>query len=190
MPLILKGVQRWEVCDYIPFRIEMTQHKFPGCIQSLWFRPNWCCSVEPWRSPARFLSFWDRGSCRSSYQLQRKAWDYFPQRQVSTFRRWWSTACHWCSEGRCSRCHCRYELILLVRNFQLTLLSVGIGRPFLYAFSSYGQEGVEKALRILQVFSVILMRFSVLEFTNKHRTNLRWTCGFWERRPSKMLTQN
>jgi len=27
--------------------------------------------------------------------------------------------------------------------------AVGIGRPLLYAFSSYGQEGVEKALQIL-----------------------------------------
>jgi hypothetical protein len=31
------------------------------------------------------------------------------------------------------------------------VLSVGIGRPLLYAFSSYGQEGVERALEILQV---------------------------------------
>lgn len=30
-------------------------------------------------------------------------------------------------------------------------LIVGIGRPFLYAFSSYGQEGVERALQILHV---------------------------------------
>lgn len=28
--------------------------------------------------------------------------------------------------------------------------AVGIGRPFLYAFSSYGQDGVEKALKILR----------------------------------------
>lgn len=31
------------------------------------------------------------------------------------------------------------------------LMTVGIGRPFLYAFSSYGQEGVDKALTILRV---------------------------------------
>lgn len=30
-------------------------------------------------------------------------------------------------------------------------LIVGIGRPFLYALSSYGQEGVERALQILHV---------------------------------------
>ena len=30
-------------------------------------------------------------------------------------------------------------------------LVVGIGRPFLYALSSYGQEGVERALQILHV---------------------------------------
>lgn len=28
---------------------------------------------------------------------------------------------------------------------------MGIGRPFLYAFSAYGQEGVEKGLQILHV---------------------------------------
>lgn len=35
--------------------------------------------------------------------------------------------------------------------------AVGIGRPFLYAFSAYGQEGVEHALSILHVS--ILWRF-------------------------------
>lgn len=29
--------------------------------------------------------------------------------------------------------------------------TVGIGRPFLYAFSAYGQDGVNKALQILHV---------------------------------------
>lgn len=28
---------------------------------------------------------------------------------------------------------------------------VGIGRPFLYAYSAYGQEGVERAFEILRV---------------------------------------
>jgi isopentenyl diphosphate isomerase/L-lactate dehydrogenase-like FMN-dependent dehydrogenase len=28
---------------------------------------------------------------------------------------------------------------------------VGVGRPFLYAYSAYGQEGVEQAFRILHV---------------------------------------
>lgn len=28
---------------------------------------------------------------------------------------------------------------------------MGIGRPFLYAFSTYGEEGVDKALQILRV---------------------------------------
>ena len=28
---------------------------------------------------------------------------------------------------------------------------VGIGRPFLYAYSAYGQEGIDKALKILHV---------------------------------------
>ena len=35
----------------------------------------------------------------------------------------------------------------------VVLVIVGIGRPFLYAFSSYGQEGVDKALSILRVCS-------------------------------------
>lgn len=29
--------------------------------------------------------------------------------------------------------------------------AVGVGRPFLYAMSTYGQEGVERALQILKV---------------------------------------
>lgn len=33
-------------------------------------------------------------------------------------------------------------------------ITVGVGRPFLYAFSSYGQEGVEQALQILHVWSL------------------------------------
>jgi L-lactate dehydrogenase (cytochrome) len=28
---------------------------------------------------------------------------------------------------------------------------VGVGRPFLYAYSAYGQEGIDKALKILHV---------------------------------------
>ena len=35
--------------------------------------------------------------------------------------------------------------------FCLQDTTVGVGRPFLYAFSSYGQEGVERALQILHV---------------------------------------
>lgn len=31
------------------------------------------------------------------------------------------------------------------------VLKVGIGRPFLYAFSTYGQEGIDHALTILEV---------------------------------------
>lgn len=33
----------------------------------------------------------------------------------------------------------------------LNFVSVGIGRPFLYAFSTYGVDGVDHALQILQV---------------------------------------
>jgi hypothetical protein len=33
----------------------------------------------------------------------------------------------------------------------LNSVSVGIGRPFLYAFSTYGVDGVDHALQILQV---------------------------------------
>jgi L-lactate dehydrogenase (cytochrome) len=29
--------------------------------------------------------------------------------------------------------------------------AVGVGRPFLYAFSAYGQDGIDKALQILHV---------------------------------------
>ena len=30
-------------------------------------------------------------------------------------------------------------------------LIVGVGRPFLYAYSAYGQEGIDRALKILHV---------------------------------------
>lgn len=38
------------------------------------------------------------------------------------------------------------------RVFLAYKMTVGVGRPFLYAFSSYGQEGVESALQILHVW--------------------------------------
>ncbi|KAG6813297.1 hypothetical protein H0H92_012452 [Tricholoma furcatifolium] len=41
------------------------------------------------------------------------------------------------------------SLNLLNGNTCLTGISVGVGRPFLYAFSSYGPDGVDKALQIL-----------------------------------------
>jgi L-lactate dehydrogenase (cytochrome) len=34
--------------------------------------------------------------------------------------------------------------------------AVGLGRPFVYAFSSYGQAGVEKAMQILNVSVTLL----------------------------------
>lgn len=37
------------------------------------------------------------------------------------------------------------------------VLVVGVGRPFLYAFSTYGVEGVDKALQILQVSALLLL---------------------------------
>jgi L-lactate dehydrogenase (cytochrome) len=33
--------------------------------------------------------------------------------------------------------------------------TVGVGRPFLYAFSAYGQDGVNKALQILHVSKML-----------------------------------
>ena len=39
----------------------------------------------------------------------------------------------------------------VIKAVALGATAVGIGRPFLYAFSTYGQDGVEKALQILQV---------------------------------------
>lgn len=37
----------------------------------------------------------------------------------------------------------------VIKAIALGATAVGIGRPFLYAFSSYGSEGVERALQIL-----------------------------------------
>ncbi|KAM6502562.1 FMN-dependent dehydrogenase domain containing protein [Amanita muscaria] len=39
----------------------------------------------------------------------------------------------------------------VLKAIALGATAVGVGRPFLYAFSAYGQDGVEKALRILHV---------------------------------------
>lgn len=39
----------------------------------------------------------------------------------------------------------------VIKAVALGATAVGIGRPFLYAHSAYGQEGVEHALQILQV---------------------------------------
>ena len=36
-------------------------------------------------------------------------------------------------------------------NFGVVFIAVGIGRPFLYALSSYGTDGVDRALQILRV---------------------------------------
>lgn len=46
--------------------------------------------------------------------------------------------------------------------------AVGIGRGFLYAFSSYGQEGVEKAIEILRVslYDVLNSQSQMLTFHN------------------------
>lgn len=46
--------------------------------------------------------------------------------------------------------------------------AVGVGRGFLYAFSSYGQEGVEKAIEILRVCKLARARVLVL---------IIWTTG-------------
>jgi hypothetical protein len=35
-----------------------------------------------------------------------------------------------------------------------SLITVGLGRPFIYAYSAYGQEGVEKAMQILKVINL------------------------------------
>lgn len=60
----------------------------------------------------------------------------------------------------------------------LNFVSVGIGRPFLYAFSTYGVDGVDHALQILQVRSrfacQVLWRFhNPLTFRIFSRTSLR-----------------
>lgn len=54
--------------------------------------------------------------------------------------------------------------------------AVGVGRAFIYAFSSYGQEGVEKAIKILHVSELdnFLPELKlILSFCIAYRTNLR-----------------
>lgn len=39
----------------------------------------------------------------------------------------------------------------ILKAVALGATAVGVGRAFIYAFSAYGQEGVEKAIKILDV---------------------------------------
>lgn len=39
----------------------------------------------------------------------------------------------------------------VIARTDIAVIAVGVGRPFLYAFSAYGTDGVDKALQILKV---------------------------------------
>ena len=52
----------------------------------------------------------------------------------------------------------------------LTDILVGVGRPFIYAFSTYGAEGVDKAINSLHVCRSFLSDSNLLTLC---RTNLR-----------------
>lgn len=46
---------------------------------------------------------------------------------------------------------CFWLRIFVLIAFRYVIGVVGIGRPFLYAFSAYGLDGVDRALQILNV---------------------------------------
>ena len=47
-----------------------------------------------------------------------------------------------------------YVPLIATHYNRTAIILVGIGRPFLYAFSTYGAEGVDKALQILNVSGI------------------------------------
>jgi L-lactate dehydrogenase (cytochrome) len=51
--------------------------------------------------------------------------------------------------------------------------AVGLGRPFIYAFSAYGEAGVDKALTILKVFPHVNLKLHSRKLMLRHRMNLR-----------------
>jgi hypothetical protein len=56
----------------------------------------------------------------------------------------------------------RLVCIIIRPWFVAHLASVGVGRPFLYAYSAYGQEGIDKALQILHVSIGVTWRVLIL----------------------------
>ena len=55
--------------------------------------------------------------------------------------------------------------------------AVGIGRPFLYAMSSYGQPGVEKAIDILEEELIVCMRLMGCTSLQDINPKMITTCG-------------
>ena len=59
------------------------------------------------------------------------------------------------------------------------IVIVGIGRPFLYAYSSYGAEGIDRALQILHVCAVLILPFGkrlgadLMMFKDEFEMNMR-----------------
>ena len=53
------------------------------------------------------------------------------------------------------------SLVMLIST--ALVVTVGIGRPFLYAFSAYGVDGVDKALQILHVCIALFLSGVVLK---------------------------
>ena len=54
--------------------------------------------------------------------------------------------------------------------------AVGIGRPMIYAMSTYGEEGVSRLLQILKVGDTLLYSISVDANFPECRMSLRWRC--------------
>ena len=55
--------------------------------------------------------------------------------------------------------------------------AVGIGRPFLYAMSSYGQQGVERAIDILEEELIVCMRLMGCANLQQIQHNMVTTAG-------------
>jgi len=135
VPLILKGVQRWEVCclaRIVPVYV-LTTHKTQDALQAY---DLGLAGVVLSNHGGRQLDF-----ARSGIEVLHEVVTELSRRRNLTFP------------------NDKFALFIdggvrratdVLKAVALGATAVGIGRPFLYAFSSYGQQGVEHALQILK----------------------------------------
>jgi hypothetical protein len=99
----------------------------------------------------------NRNPRRSRIPTEEETRPDIPQREVRIVRRWGSQEGYGCDQSCRVGRHCWF-VFFIWRGVSICadngrFREVGVGRPFLYAFSSYGEEGVCKALQILNVRS-------------------------------------
>jgi hypothetical protein len=126
--------------DFVSPSRFLTQSPFLRCIQT---------SLGPIRN---------RSPRRSRIPTEEETRPDISQRKIRIVRGWGSQEGYGCDQSCCVGRHCWFVFFILkgvsiCADNGRFLGKVGVGRPFLYAFSSYGEEGVCKALQILNVCS-------------------------------------